>query len=248
MPSSPSVQQRGHDPRHPACPVHSGAIGCCSLGPCVGPASRFGWPYAGQFTAERVKTRMAAAVMSIAQADQDQQAEGGVGGGAGHSPDVVQGRRRCGRARRSASSARTWVVGRARATQASHAGSAVIGNSDPAMNQGRIATTGVSPSYSSWVGIRLARISARPYMNTVNASTAPMNQATPLAVAWKVAAAQPSGGHQRADLQQADADGHGHVAEYDQGAGDGRGEQLAARAAGPVDDDADAGEGCKSAG
>ena len=53
------------------------------------------------------------------------------------------------------------------------------------MNQGRIATTGVSPTYSSWVGIRLARISARPYMNTVNASTAPVNQATPLAVAWK---------------------------------------------------------------
>src|SRR5690348_504917 len=53
------------------------------------------------------------------------------------------------------------------------------------MNQGRIATTGVSPTYSSWVGILLARISARPYMNTVKASTAAMNQPAPLAVAWK---------------------------------------------------------------
>jgi hypothetical protein len=36
-------------------------------GPVRGPASRFGGLCAGQFTAERVKTRMAAAVMSIAQ-------------------------------------------------------------------------------------------------------------------------------------------------------------------------------------
>jgi hypothetical protein len=39
----------------------------CSPGPRIGPASRFGWLCAGQFTAERVKTRMAAAVMRIAQ-------------------------------------------------------------------------------------------------------------------------------------------------------------------------------------
>ena len=51
----------------PACLVHGGAIGSCSPGPCAGPASRFGWLCAGQFTAERVKTRMAAAVMRIAQ-------------------------------------------------------------------------------------------------------------------------------------------------------------------------------------
>ena len=53
--------------RHPTCLVHCGAIGTCSPGPCVGPASRFGGLCAGQFTAERVKTRMAAAVMRIAQ-------------------------------------------------------------------------------------------------------------------------------------------------------------------------------------
>jgi len=39
----------------------------CSPGPCVGPASGFGAVCAGQFTAERVKMRMAAAVMRIAQ-------------------------------------------------------------------------------------------------------------------------------------------------------------------------------------
>jgi len=55
----------------------------------------------------------------------------------------------------------------------------------PTNNQGRIATTGVSPTYSSWVGIRLARISATAYMNTVKVSTAPMNQPAPPAVAWK---------------------------------------------------------------
>ena len=52
---------------HPACLVHGGAIGMCSPGPCVGPASRFGGLCAGQLTAERVKMRMAAAVMRIAQ-------------------------------------------------------------------------------------------------------------------------------------------------------------------------------------
>jgi hypothetical protein len=81
-------------------------------------------------------------------------------------------------------------------------------------------------------------------MNTVNASTAPVNQAMPLAVAWKWLPRS----HQRADLQQAYADGDGHVAEHDQGAGDGRGEQLAARAGGPVDDDADAPRRYTSAG
>jgi hypothetical protein len=50
-----------------ACLVHGSAIGTCSPGPCVGPASRFGWLCAGQFTAERVKTRMAVAVMRTAQ-------------------------------------------------------------------------------------------------------------------------------------------------------------------------------------
>ena len=58
-------------------------------------------------------------------------------------------------------------------------------------------------------------------MNTVNASTAPMNQATPLAVAWKWLPRSHPAADQRADLQQAHADGDGHVAEHDEGAGDG---------------------------
>ena len=53
--------------RRPACLVRGGAIGTCSPGPCVGLAGRFGGLCAGQFTAERVKTRMAAAVVRIAQ-------------------------------------------------------------------------------------------------------------------------------------------------------------------------------------
>src|SRR5215467_11201238 len=58
----------------------------------------------------------------------------------------------------------------------------------------------------------------------------------------EMAAAQPAGRDQYRDLQQADRDGDGHVAEHDQATGDGGGEQLAAGAAGPVDDHADAGE------
>ena len=51
----------------PACLVRRGAIGTCSPGPRVGPAEQVRGLCAGQFTAERVKTRMAAAVMRIAQ-------------------------------------------------------------------------------------------------------------------------------------------------------------------------------------
>ncbi len=43
-------------------------------------------------------------------------------------------------------------------------------------------------------------------------------------------------------MQEADGHGDGHVARDDQGAGDGRGEQLASSPAGAVDDDPDAGE------
>jgi hypothetical protein len=49
------------------CLVRRGAVGTCPPGPCAGLADRFGWVCGGQFTAERVKTRMAAAVMRVAQ-------------------------------------------------------------------------------------------------------------------------------------------------------------------------------------
>src|SRR5260370_20854515 len=44
-----------------------GAIGTCSPGPFVGPASTFGRLYAGQLSAERAKTRVAAAVLRTSQ-------------------------------------------------------------------------------------------------------------------------------------------------------------------------------------
>src|SRR5215468_6051669 len=171
----------------------------------------------GQLTAERLNTRIDAAVMSTAQPASVSRLR------AASAVVLCRPQMSCRPAPRLStpyrSRARVWVVGRTRATAASQPGSAVIGNSDPARNQGKMATTGVRPTYSSWVGIRLARISATAYMNTVNSSTAPANQA--------------------------DRDGDGHVAEHDQAAGDGGGEQFAAGAAGPVDDHADA---CERAG
>jgi hypothetical protein len=137
----------------------------------------------------------------------------------------------------------------ARAIQASHAGSALIGNSDPARNQGKIATTGVSPTYSSWEGIRLLGRDpvGQDLGHTVHEHGEREHGADEPADATgggvERAAAQPSSGHQRPDLQQAHRNGDGHVAEHDRGAGDGRGEQFAPRAARPVDDDADPGEG-----
>ena len=64
-------------------------------------------------------------------------------------------------------------------------GRAPIGNSAPAKNQGRIATAGVAPMYSSCFGIRLASVSATPYMKTANGTTAATNQSTPEALSWK---------------------------------------------------------------
>ena len=48
------------------------------------------------------------------------------------------------------------------AVKVSAAGSALIGNSAPAKNQGRIATAGVAAMYSSCCGTRLASVSATP--------------------------------------------------------------------------------------
>jgi hypothetical protein len=44
-------------------------------------------------------------------------------------------------------------------------GRAAIGNSTPAKNQGRIAITGVAAMYSSCWWMRLASVSAAPYID-----------------------------------------------------------------------------------
>src|SRR5436189_208268 len=82
-------------------------------------------------------------------------------------------------------SASAWVSGSTLANAVSAPGSAVIGKSAPAKNQGTIATAGVAAMYSSCSGMRLASVSAIPYMNTANRIAAGTNQATPLTVAWK---------------------------------------------------------------
>src|SRR5437763_3614135 len=80
-----------------------------------------------------------------------------------------------------------WVRGKALAIAVSAPGSAPIGNSAPAENQGSTATAGVAAMYSSCLGTRLASVSATPYMNTANRSAAATNQATPEAVTWNAA-------------------------------------------------------------
>jgi hypothetical protein len=57
----------------------------------------------------------------------------------------------------------------------------------PAKKNGRIATAGVAPMYSSWLGVRAASVSARPYMKTVNRTDAATNQNAPAAVMSNVA-------------------------------------------------------------
>ena len=62
----------------------------------------------------------------------------------------------------------------------------MIGNSAPARKNGRIATAGVAPMYSSCLDTRAASVSATPYMNTVNSSAAAANHASPLGSMWKL--------------------------------------------------------------
>ena len=80
-------------------------------------------------------------------------------------------------------SASACVSGRNFATQVRKFGSASIGKSAPARNQGKIAIAGTRAMYSSCLGTRLARISAIPYMPTVKRAAAVVNQTIPIAVA-----------------------------------------------------------------
>jgi len=61
-------------------------------------------------------------------------------------------------------SARTWVIGSALPIAVRPAGNALIGKNEPAKKNGTMATGGNAPMYSSCVLMRLARISAMPYI------------------------------------------------------------------------------------
>src|SRR6266699_1388119 len=79
------------------------------------------------------------------------------------------------------------VSGSTLANAASAAGIAPIGKSEPAKNHGTIATAGNAPTYSSCDGMRLASVSATPYMTTTRPMLAARNHAIPVAVPEKSA-------------------------------------------------------------
>ena len=93
------------------------------------------------------------------------------------------------------------MSGRTFATHVSAAGSALIGNSEPAKNHGTIAIAGRAPTYSSCRRMRLASVSATPYMPTESSAAAARNQATPLAARVEVDPAQHCRGDQRGELE-----------------------------------------------
>src|SRR5215471_4559810 len=57
---------------------------------------------------------------------------------------------------------------------------AVIGNSAPAKKKGTMASAGTTPMYSSTEGMRLATVSAMPYIATARSALAAQNHATPV--------------------------------------------------------------------
>ena len=145
-------------------------------------------------------------------------------------------------------SAIAWVRGRTLANAVRAPGSALMGNSAPAKNHGRIATTGVAPMYSSWLGMRLAIVSATPYMKTAKPTAAPTNQAMPVALTWKSAPRSAATPTSTATCSALSASATSRLPSTSSAPRDGRGEQLALGAAVAVDDDAEAGEDRRRAG
>src|SRR5437588_536531 len=75
--------------------------------------------------------------------------------------------------------AKACVSGSTLAKAASHAGRPEIGNSEPAKNHGTMAMAGTAPMYSSCLAMRLARVSAAPYITTAIRAAAAANRAMP---------------------------------------------------------------------
>src|SRR5439155_9691560 len=113
-----------------------------------------------------------------------------------------------------------------------------MGNSDPPRNQGTIAIAGTRAMYSAGSGTRLARVSAAPYIPTVNIALAARNHAIPLPVASK-GIPRATAATMRAVIWNAvTAKATARLPSTSVGRGTGRGEQLALRAGLSVNDHA----------
>lgn len=75
--------------------------------------------------------------------------------------------------------ARAWVRGMTLARAVRPTGRALMGNSDPATNQGAKATAPMVLTYCSWVAMTLASTSETPYMATAKTTTVATNQLMP---------------------------------------------------------------------
>ena len=117
-------------------------------------------------------------------------------------------------------SAIAWVRGSTLANAVRAPGSALMGNSAPAKNHGRMATTGVAPMYSSWLGMRLAIVSATPYMRTAKPHGRDDEPDDAGRADVEVGAAQGGDPDEDGDLQGTEHERDGEVAEHEQRARD----------------------------
>ncbi len=95
--------------------------------------------------------------------------------------------------------------------------------------------------YSSWVGMRLASVSATPYIATANSAAAATNQATPVARISKSAPRSTAAAISTASWSALEEQRDDEVPRHDQRPWHGCREQVALGPAEPVDDDAEPG-------
>src|SRR5436305_2166267 len=173
---------------------------------------------------------------------QDQKAEGGVGGSAGEPPDVVQPG--AGMVEDAVAQERQRVGGgQDTGGPGEPAWQRGDGEQRPGQEPGQDRHDGRQPDVFLLGGDPVGHDLGDAVHEHGEGEHPADEPADPAGGGVEVAAAQPAGHDQGCDLEQADRDGYGQVAEHDQAARNGGGQQFPAGAAGPVDDDADPGEG-----
>ena len=136
--------------------------------------------------------------------------------------------------------ASAWVSGSTLATTVSPTGRALIGNSDPAKNQGTMATGRQRADVLLLGGDAVGQHLGDAVHGDGEAQRRGDEPTEPGAGDVELGAAQGGRADDHEDLQRAERDGDDEVADHDQRPGDRGGEQVASGAAESVDDDAEA--------
>src|SRR6266545_4296310 len=135
-----------------------------------------------------------------------------------------------------------WVRGRNLANQVRKSGRALIGNSEPARNQGTIAIAGTRAMYSSCLGYPAGQDLGGAVHPDGERDRGGHKPAHPGGAGTEMDAPGHGDGDEGHQLQGGHPERHDEVSEHEQPARDWRGEEFALRPVLPVHDDAETGE------